>query len=435
MTTRRLLLPGIVLALAALALGVALGPGSSGAVTPDTDPVTSPIPDYDTDDPGKAFVVDLDFGASSATLLDAFVSTERSYSHLGDPPLLQLRLLDEDGNIVGTLDAWDPRWTFDETPGGGEQLLVLPGPGTLFVPFDSDVGTLVVRDQQADSTLVTVDLRPAVREFCLANPDDIECVEADLAVTGTTATGTSFGVVGETTSLDVDATVENLGPDGPVDGIVTQTVTSSAGLTVSPTERTLDADGLAVGTPQEVTGTYDVTCEAPGAQSVTVTSTVEPRLAKVADLDGSNDSDAVTFDVDCAIPVTVNVKPGSLDNPVSDNERTIPVAVLTTEAGEYGNPLAVDATSISAATVRIGLRTALVDANSGVPESHGRVHIADVLELDEVTRDGDLDALLHGDGRDIPVTVAVTELCVRGRLGPGAGVSFFGCDAVSVVPR
>ncbi len=84
-------------------------------------------------------------------------------------------------------------------------------------------------------------------------------------------------MVGETTSLDIDTAVQNLGPDGPVDGIVTQTVDPSAGVTVTPAETTLDADGLAVGTPQEVTGTYNVTCDATGAQSVTVTSTIQPR--------------------------------------------------------------------------------------------------------------------------------------------------------------
>ena len=433
MATRRLLPAGIVAAVAVLALAAAVLSGASGATSPDTDPATAPIPQYDTNDPGKAFVVELEFAASSATLVDAFVSTQRSYSHLGDPPLLQLRLEDEDGNLVRTLSAWDPRWVFDETPSGGEQLVVLPGPGTIFVFFDSDVGSMVVHDQQVDTTLVTVDLRPAVREFCLAEPDDPECLEADLAVTATTADGTSFGVVGETTTLDIAATVENLGRDGPVDGIVTQTVTSSAGVTVTPTEATFDADDLAVDTPQEVIGTYDVTCDAPGAQSVTVTSAIEPRLAKVADLDSSNDDAAVTFQVDCAVPVTVNVKPGSTPNPVNTREREIPLAVLTTAAGEYGNPMAVDATTIQAATVRIGLRNGLVADNSGVPESHGRVHISDEQELDEITRDGDSDALLHGNGRNIPVTDGVTELCVRGRLGPGAGFSFFGCDDVDVV--
>ena len=62
------------------------------------------------------------------------------------------------------------------------------------------------------------------------------------------------------------------------------------------------------------------------------------------------------------------------------------------------------------------------------------MHLEDSYELDEVTRDGDLDAVLHGRGDLIPLPPGITEICVRGRFGPGAGTSFFGCDAVTNVP-
>jgi hypothetical protein len=108
--------------------------------------------------------------------------------------------------------------------------------------------------------------------------------------------------------------------------------------------------------------------------------------------------------------------------------------VLSTDAGEYGLPLAFDARKIQVSTVRIGQRTALVASNTGAPEAHGKLHLEDSYELDEVTRDGDLDALLHGRDKLIPLTTGITEICVRGRFGPGAGTSFLGCDAVELVP-
>ncbi|MGH9280040.1 MAG: hypothetical protein ACRD12_18325 [Acidimicrobiales bacterium] len=42
--------------------------------------------------------------------------------------------------------------------------------------------------------------------------------------------------------------------------------------------------------------------------------------------------------VDCAVPVTVNIQPRSTVNPVNLRRSTLPLAVLTTAAGEYGNP-------------------------------------------------------------------------------------------------
>ncbi len=424
----------LVGALAAGTFALASGATSSATVVDDTDPATAPQPQYDYGDPSKSFLVDLQFGAASATLLKATVGGERAYSHLGDPPLLRVSLTDDEGAAAGAVNAWDPRWTLDETPGHGERLIVRPGPGTMVVPFDGDVATMLVHDQQAGVDLATVDLRPAVHAFCVDNPDDPECVEADLAVTATTATGDPLGVVGQAVVVTVEAAIANLGPDGPVDGDVTQTAVASAGTTVAPATQTVDVDGLAVGAPAPVARQFSVTCDTPGAKTVEVTTSVVPEKAKVADLVDTNDSRSTTFSVDCAVPVTLNVKPGSPRNPVNMNSGAIPMAVLTTQAGEYGNPLAFDATTIQAGTVRVGSRTALVATNTGALEMHGKVHREDVVELDEATRDGDKDGVLHARASEIPVQPATTELCVRGRFGPGAGTSFLGCDHVEVVP-
>ena len=290
-----------------------------------------------------------------------------------------MSLTDDDGGAAGAFNAWDPRWEFDETPGGGERLIVRPGPGTIVAAFDGDVATMLVHDQRAGTDLATVDLRPAVREFCTAHPDDAECVEADLAVTSTTATGDPLGVVGQAVAVTVGATVANLGPDGPVDGDVTQTATASAGATVTPASQAIDADGLAVGGPGvTVSRQFSVTCATSGAKTVTITTSIVPEKAKVVDLVSTNNSRSATFSVDCAVPVTLNVKPGSLRNPVNINEGAVPMAVLTTTAGEYGNPLAFDATTIQAASVRVGSRSALVATNTGAPETHGKIHVENV---------------------------------------------------------
>jgi hypothetical protein len=108
------------------------------------------------------------------------------------------------------------------------------------------------------------------------------------------------------------------------------------------------------------------------------------------------------------------------------------VAALSTRAGEYGNPLVFDATRIDPSSVRFGSPTGLL-AGRGVPEIHGSVHPEDSLELDERTRDRDLDALLHFRPRRSAITPTDTRGCVFGRVTPaGGGFSFYGCDNVSV---
>lgn len=422
----RVLCGGVAVATAVTA--VAFGP-TRGEAEPfsDTDPAAAPIPSYDYDDPSRSFLVEADFGADSATVTDATVGLQRARSHLGDPALLELRLRSASDEVLERIDAWDPRWVFEETAGGGERMVIRPGPGLLITPFDADAESMVVYDAVAGHPLVTVDLAPAIREHCLDHPGDAECVSADLAVTATEATGTGFGVVGATTQLEVATTVANLGPDGPVDATVEQTVTAPSGVTVAPAAATLDADGLAVGTPQSHAASYDITCEEPGVHTVTVESTIKADLAKVADPVVGNNQATADFEIDCAIPVALDVKPGSDRNPVNVNEATIPMAVLTTEVGERGLPVAFDATTIDAASVRIGNRSELVATGTGVPERHGGAHPEDVTPAD-----GDLDAVLHAAGRQIPVTVATTELCVRGTTA--SGLSFFGCDVVQVVP-
>lgn len=417
---------GVAVATAVTAVAVNVPRGEAEPFS-DTDPAAAPIPSYDYDDPSRSFVVEADFGMNGATVTDVSVGMGRSRSHLGDPSLLQLRMRSATDAPLGSIDAWDPRWVFEETAGGGERMDIRPMPGMLVTPFDADAESMVVYDVRAGHALTTVDLAPAIREYCLDHPEDAQCVSADLAVTATSAAGTGFSVVGETTQVEVSTTVENLGPDGPVDAVVDEVVAAPAGVTVTPAGSAWKADALAVGAPREHASSYDVTCGEPGVHTVTVTSTISPELAKVADPDPSNDERVAEFEIECAIPVKLDVKPGSDRNPVNVKEATIPMAVLTTDAGEFGLPLAFDATTVVVDGLRIGNRADLVATGSGLPERHDKVHLEDV-----VVKDGDVDAVLHAAGREIPVTASTTELCVRGTTT--SGLSFFGCDVVDVVP-
>jgi hypothetical protein len=161
--------------------------------------------------------------------------------------------------------------------------------------------------------------------FCLGHSGVPECVEADLTVISTAASGDPLGVVGQTVTIHVDAVVANLGPDGPVDADVTQSASGSSGAIVTLASRTFH-DGLVVGSLRTMSADYDVRCATPGAHTVVVTTSAVPEGAKVADLNVGNNARSVTFAIDCAVPVTVNVMPGSLTNPVTVHSDALPVA-------------------------------------------------------------------------------------------------------------
>ena len=77
-----------------------------------------------------------------------------------------------------------------------------------------------------------------------------------------------------------------------------------------------------------------------------------------------------------------------------------------------------------------------LDSGGGSSEKHGTGIIKDEKELDEKTKDGDLDIKLHFNIPGSGIEASTTEACVTGTYVDGAGVMryFIGCDSVSTVP-
>jgi len=149
------------------------------------------------------------------------------------------------------------------------------------------------------------------------------------------------------------------------------------------------------------------------------------------DPDLANNTAVATASV--IIPVAINIKPGGFPNAINLNGQA-PVAVLTTHAGEYGLPFDVDATTIDPATVRFGPGSVLL-AGGGVPAVMGKGHLEDARDLNERTRDGDLDMVLQFRLSESGLTQASTQACVIGLLDAGGeSYMFFGCDSVKVTP-
>ncbi|SNT64590.1 hypothetical protein SAMN05421812_117119 [Asanoa hainanensis] len=425
----------IVLAAAAGILLVGVAGGALAEPTPPPDPATiaPPVFDYDTD-PAKALVARVRFDSrTQAHVLSTTVSTARARGHSGEPPILRLRLTDVDGAELDRINAWSPLWRLDGGPGGSKG--VRPsGTGNFIVPFSPSLATMTVTDVGLNQQVATVDLAAPIRLFCRDNPADPDCRESDLSVTAVEPSAPLFGVLGQPITVTVASTVANGGPDGPSDARVRREVSAGAGLTIADAAPVTTDVPVAVGTPQRLTRTYTVTCTQPGSATLTATTRVAPKLPTVVDAAPGNDVRSATLPVTCAVPATVNIKPGSADNVVNLNPGVLPVGVLTTTAGEYGNPVAIDATTIDWSTLRLGSPSRIL-AGLGAREKHGRIHAENVEEPDDRTRDGDTDAMLHFDPKSDAFQVGDTSGCVYGRVRvAGAMVAFYGCDRVVVRP-
>jgi hypothetical protein len=65
------------------------------------------------------------------------------------------------------------------------------------------------------------------------------------------------------------------------------------------------------------------------------------------------------------VPVALYIKPSSYPNSINLRSRgNVPLAVLTTLAGEYGLPIDFDATTIDPLSVRFGPRVIAVKPSS-----------------------------------------------------------------------
>jgi hypothetical protein len=430
---------------ALVVVGVAVvGPVGSSAQTADDDPTTAPIPEIPVESDAKSLVATVDFdGRTTATPMGSEVRIGAAPSHAADPPLLELEVRAEDGSVLQSVNAWHPLWTFGEGDDGREHFAVRDhAEGTFVVPFDRDAATLAVTDVGLEQQVTEVDLTEAIGDFCQENPTDESCRVADLAVTGVSvATEPDLALVGKTDTVSVDTAVTNGGPASPVDATVTHTATpADAGVLVAPATSTSEA-ALALDEGQTVSQDYQVTCVAPGLHDVMFTSVVAPSHPADVDPEPANDQGMTTWTVDCVVPVTLNVlavdraaAADAVDDPDAQAlGAPIPVAILTTKAGEYGNPVAFDATRIRPGSTTFGSRSVVLSGGG----ARALLGIGVPQDLPEATRiprlDGDLDMLIIYtpasatglvDGRH----TTFRKGCALGEFASGATtLRFYGC--------
>ncbi len=194
---------------------------------------------------------------------------------------------------------------------------------------------------------------------------------ADLQVDSVSILGVpSQALIGDDNPVTVRSTVRNLGPSWPIDADLDTTGTPSAGAAVVPGSDTAAVNALNLNTPRVVDQAFTISCTAPGEQEVVFDVTISPANAADTDPNPANDTGQATATVTCVVPIAINIRPGNQFNQVNLNSNAvIEVAALTTEAGEYGLPVAFDATLIVPSSVRFGDADAVWAGPDGAPST------------------------------------------------------------------
>jgi PKD repeat protein len=168
----------------AAAVVAAASMSTPAAAQVGVDPLTAPIPLFQTDHSNRALVVDLSFdGPDNVSLLSVDWTNAPPPANVGNPPHYLVRAFTEQG-LAQEFDIWNPLWTFDRDEEGHETLLVEESAtASIVFPFDAELVLLQVlsivfdpdTDEETNTPLITVDLRPAIESFCTAHPDHPEC--------------------------------------------------------------------------------------------------------------------------------------------------------------------------------------------------------------------------------------------------------------------
>jgi uncharacterized repeat protein (TIGR01451 family) len=243
-------------------------------------------------------------------------------------------------------------------------------------------------------------------------------------------------LIGEPVEIVLHKVIDNNGPSAPMDVWVMAEAVVPPDIDVTPSVMNWMEPALGLDENRLLEERFVIQCNGPSHHVITFTNEIMPYNVEDTDPDLSNNTASIVLDIECVVPVAVNIKPGSYPNSINvRNHGVIPLAVLTTMAGEYGTPIDFDATTIDPLSVRFGPRDIIWNDLGGAYEEHERGHIEDAIELDEFTMDGDMDMVLHFATQESELMIGLTEACVKGDWVDADGVThtFFGCDSVRLL--
>jgi hypothetical protein len=198
-------------------------------------------------------------------------------------------------------------------------------------------------------------------------------------------------------------------------------------------------DDLNESDPVYIAEDFDIHCYEPSQHTITLVNEitdVEPQEIHVVDPNSDNDRIERTLEIECVIPIPVDIKPQSCRNPLNVGKKgVLPVAILGTAD--------FDATEIDPATVELRgvapLRWAMEDVATPYEPYVGK---QDAFDCTTEGPDGFMDLTLKFDAQEIVAALGevsdgdVLVLHLGGRLTEEFGAhTFYGEDVVVILKK
>jgi hypothetical protein len=286
---------------------------------------------FDYHNTDKSIIARLNFSApGEAEFVSADVSFVRAHSNIGNPPMLNVQMLDNSGEAVQNFNIWDPMLALVTQENGHEGVENLSNAEARIVtPFNSKIATMLLSSiNSTDGSLeeiISVDLRPTIRAFCEEFPDDSNCLVSDLAIVDIRTLEPQLSILsggGGSANVTLLTTVTNNGYDAPVDAVVSSqpTPSSSSGVRVVTmghlSQNEEEAMTLLLHNPRQHEDVHRIECLEPGIHDVVLETQIASHSAAVVDANRNNDKGQVSFQIDCG---------GNLNQPIGQTGPPIPI--------------------------------------------------------------------------------------------------------------
>jgi uncharacterized repeat protein (TIGR01451 family) len=285
---------------------------------------------------------------------------------------------------------------------------------TVFVPSNlvyRTGGSTTIRNTVSVSNSRSIDPNPSNNSISL----DLGLVaSADLAILSVEVVEAPTELlVGQSTDLSLQTVLSNRGSSAPMDLKFQATSSSSSNALLEPAEYQLEELALDLNESRSLENVFTVVCNGGGTQTISFTAMIQPLHDADTDRDTSNNTASIELNIECLIPVEMDILPNDSANSINLNSDTeIPVAILSNAEFIF------DASSLDPSTITLAGATVSEFGNGAYN-----------LLLEDLNEDGLLDLLVYIQTAELELTGSEATL----EASSFDGVHIIATDSLNLV--
>ena len=145
----------------------------------DNNPMTAFVPQPGFATNSHSLIMQLRFvDQTTIGFLSSVYKATPARTHIGDPPLLEVIMLDDKGELIDGFNHWHPFRVRQRDEVGQESMSIIEKQASDFVlPYHPDLSKVVVSDIELNQVVVEIDAKPIYQSLCQSGEltDDAAC--------------------------------------------------------------------------------------------------------------------------------------------------------------------------------------------------------------------------------------------------------------------